>query len=55
MLPVWPMRLRGKGFPAAVILLIPAHVLNYTNRETPWTRIIEHKWFRLGNPLFFNP
>ncbi|MBQ9564025.1 MAG: UDP-galactopyranose mutase [Synergistaceae bacterium] len=23
-------------------------VMNYTDRETPWTRIIEHKWFNLG-------
>ena len=23
-------------------------VVNYTDRETPWTRIIEHKWFRFG-------
>lgn len=23
-------------------------VLNYTDRETPWTRIIEHKWFTFG-------
>lgn len=23
-------------------------VVNYTDRETPWTRIIEHKWFELG-------
>lgn len=23
-------------------------VVNYTDRETPWTRIIEHKWFNLG-------
>ena len=22
--------------------------VNYTDRETPWTRIIEHKWFRFG-------
>ena len=22
--------------------------VNYTDRETPWTRIIEHKWFELG-------
>ena len=22
--------------------------VNYTDRETPWTRIIEHKWFQLG-------
>lgn len=22
--------------------------LNYTDRETPWTRIIEHKWFEFG-------
>lgn len=21
--------------------------VNYTDRETPWTRIIEHKWFEL--------
>ena len=24
-------------------------VVNYTDRETPWTRIIEHKWFDFGN------
>lgn len=23
-------------------------VINYTDRETPWTRIIEHKWFQFG-------
>ena len=23
-------------------------VMNYTDRETPWTRIIEHKWFEFG-------
>ena len=23
-------------------------VVNYTYRETPWTRIIEHKWFEFG-------
>ena len=23
-------------------------VVNYTDRQTPWTRIIEHKWFQLG-------
>lgn len=22
--------------------------MNYTDRETPWTRIIEHKWFQFG-------
>ena len=22
--------------------------VNYTDKETPWTRIIEHKWFELG-------
>lgn len=22
--------------------------INYTDRETPWTRIIEHKWFEFG-------
>ena len=22
--------------------------VNYTDRETPWTRIIEHKWFEVG-------
>ena len=22
--------------------------VNYTARETPWTRIIEHKWFEFG-------
>lgn len=24
-------------------------VINYTNSETPYTRIIEHKWFEFGN------
>ena len=23
-------------------------VVNYTDRETPWTRVIEHKWFEFG-------
>jgi UDP-galactopyranose mutase len=23
-------------------------VVNYTDAETPWTRIIEHKWFTFG-------
>ena len=23
-------------------------VVNYTDRETPWTRIIQHKWFEFG-------
>lgn len=23
-------------------------VVNYTDRQTPWTRIIEHKWFEFG-------
>ncbi len=23
-------------------------IVNYTDRETPWTRIIEHKWFLFG-------
>ena len=23
--------------------------VNYTDRETPWTRIIEHKWFEFGS------
>ncbi|MCR5774854.1 MAG: UDP-galactopyranose mutase [Lachnospiraceae bacterium] len=23
-------------------------VVNYTDRETPWTRLIEHKWFEFG-------
>ena len=23
--------------------------VNYTDRQTPWTRIIEHKWFEFGN------
>ena len=22
--------------------------VNYTDRETPWTRIINHKWFEFG-------
>ena len=24
--------------------------MNYTDRETPWTRIIEHKWFEQISP-----
>ena len=23
-------------------------MINYTDAETPWTRIIEHKWFEFG-------
>lgn len=34
------------------ILNIPSFqgnaAVNYTDRETPWTRIIEHKWFEFG-------
>ena len=30
-------------------------VVNYTDRETPWTRIIEHKWFDFGNDDQGNP
>ena len=26
--------------------------VNYTDRETPWTRIIEHKWFEFGQDEF---
>lgn len=26
-------------------------VVNYTDKETPWTRIIEHKWFEYGKDL----
>ena len=29
-------------------------VINYTDRETPWTRIIEHKWFEFGKDEFGN-
>lgn len=25
--------------------------VNYTDRETPWTRIIEHKWFEFGRDV----
>lgn len=25
--------------------------VNYTDRETPWTRIIEHKWFEFGKDV----
>ena len=25
--------------------------VNYTDRETPWTRIIEHKWFEMISPV----
>ena len=27
-------------------------VVNYTDAETPWTRIIEHKWFTHGKDVF---
>ncbi len=29
--------------------------VNYTDRETPWTRIIEHKWFEFGKDADGNP
>ncbi len=29
--------------------------VNYTDRETPWTRIIEHKWFEFGRDGKGNP
>ncbi len=29
--------------------------INYTDRETPWTRIIEHKWFEFGKDEDGNP
>lgn len=29
-------------------------VVNYTDRETPWTRIIEHKWFEFGKDEYGN-
>jgi len=28
--------------------------VNYTDRETPWTRIIEHKWFEFGRDAHGN-
>lgn len=28
--------------------------VNYTDKETPWTRIIEHKWFEYGKDEFGN-
>ena len=28
--------------------------VNYTDRETPWTRIIEHKWFEFGKDVAGN-
>ena len=30
-------------------------VVNYTDSETPWTRIIEHKWFEFGKDEDGNP
>lgn len=30
-------------------------VVNYTDSETPWTRIIEHKWFEFGKDEQGNP
>lgn len=29
--------------------------VNYTDKETPWTRIIEHKWFEFGTDEEGNP
>ena len=29
--------------------------VNYTDSETPWTRIIEHKWFTFGKDVDGNP
>ena len=29
-------------------------VINYTDKETPWTRIIEHKWFECSNEAELN-
>ena len=29
-------------------------IVNYTDRETPWTRIIEHKWFTFGKDTMGN-
>ena len=29
-------------------------VVNYTDSETPWTRIIEHKWFEFGKDEYGN-
>ena len=28
--------------------------VNYTDKETPWTRIIEHKWFEFGKDEYGN-
>lgn len=28
--------------------------VNYTDKETPWTRIIEHKWFEFGKDVYGN-
>lgn len=29
-------------------------VVNYTDKQTPWTRIIEHKWFQFGKDEYGN-
>ena len=46
-----PLEYRSVRFETE-ILNIPNYqgnaVVNYTDRETPWTRIIEHKWFEYG-------
>ena len=46
-----PLKYRSVRFEAE-LLHIPNFqgnaVVNYTDRETPWTRIIEHKWFTFG-------
>ena len=46
-----PLEYRSVRFETEV-LDIPSFqgnaAVNYTDRETPWTRIIEHKWFEFG-------
>ncbi len=46
-----PLEYRSVRFETE-ILDIPNYqgnaAVNYTDRETPWTRIIEHKWFEFG-------
>lgn len=46
-----PLEYRSVRFETEV-LDIPNYqgnaAVNYTDRETPWTRIIEHKWFEFG-------
>ncbi len=46
-----PLEYRSVRFETEVLDMLNFQgnaAVNYTDRETPWTRIIEHKWFEFG-------